>query len=81
MFGRATEPWHSFEDILNRLHGEGIYLNAEQLATFFTYHGLPVNLRYVPEALRERAHLINIHYQGDLARIDNRPIEAEFMYG
>lgn len=81
MFGRFSATWHSFEDILSKLHSEGIYLHAEQLATFFIYHGLPVNLRYVPEALRARAVQINTHYQGDMARIESLSIEAEFLYG
>ena len=62
------ERWHSFDEILIRLHREGIYIHAEQLAEFLVFHGLPVDLQYVPSHLQQRAKQINQHYQGDLAK-------------
>jgi len=67
-----TEPntaWPTFEDILRRLHAEGIYLHPDQLAEFLLCHGLPVHPRYVPERLQQKARQINQHYQGDMARL------------
>jgi hypothetical protein len=66
---RYDERWPTFEEILQRLHREGIYLHPHQLAEFFLAHGLPVNLRYVPDHLRQRAILLNENYQGDMASV------------
>jgi hypothetical protein len=64
--------WHSFEDILQRLHQEGIYIRADQLAEFFVAHGLPVDLLYVPLHLKSKAARINTNYQGDMARLEEK---------
>jgi hypothetical protein len=64
------ERWHTFQDILQRLHNEGIYIHAEQLAEFMVAHGLPVHPSYVPDRLKDKAKLINDHYQGDMARLE-----------
>lgn len=64
--------WHTFEDILHRLHQEGLYLHPTQLAEFFVHHGLPVDLHYVPAHLMQRATQINDNYLGDLARLEER---------
>jgi hypothetical protein len=61
--------WHTFEEILDRLHAQGIYIHAEQLAEFLLLHGLPVHLRYVPSRLHQKAHQVNQYYQGDMARL------------
>jgi hypothetical protein len=61
------QPWLTFEQILRRLHTEGIYIHADQLAEFFLVHGLPVHLQYVPPHLHTKAQVINQHYQGDMA--------------
>lgn len=53
--------------MLQRLHQEGIYLQAAQLAEFLLSHGLPVDLEYVPPHLQAKARLINQNYQGDMA--------------
>ncbi|MBF2025857.1 MAG: hypothetical protein IGS48_03705 [Oscillatoriales cyanobacterium C42_A2020_001] len=75
---RAVEDqhWPTFEEILRRLHQEGIYLHPHQLATFFVWHGLPVDLRYVPAGLQQRAAKINDNYLGDMARFEalNEPL-------
>jgi hypothetical protein len=70
--------WHSFEDVLQRLHEEGIYLRADQLAEFFVMHGLPVDLHYVPLHLKSRAARINANYQGDMARLEAKPEQPWF---
>ncbi|MDX2231680.1 MAG: hypothetical protein NW220_18745 [Leptolyngbyaceae cyanobacterium bins.349] len=62
--------WHTFEDILWRLHQEGCYVRPEQLAEFFVWHGLPVDLRYVPAQLHQRATQINDNYLGDMVRLE-----------
>lgn len=62
------ENWHSFREVLRRLHAEGIYIHSEQLAEFFLAHGLPVDLCYVPQRLKEKAIDINNNYRGDMAR-------------
>jgi len=62
--------WHTFEEILFRLHQEGIYLHPAQLAEFFVKHGLPVDLKYVPLRLRQRATQINDNYLGNMARLE-----------
>lgn len=65
-----TQPaWQTFEGILRRLHQEGIYIDAEQLAEFLLSHGLPVHLRYVPDRLKQKAIAINQNYQGDMAQL------------
>ena len=66
----ADAHWHTFEEILRRLHQEGIYVHPHQLAKFYIYHGLPVDLRYVPEQLQQRATRINDNYLGDMARLE-----------
>jgi hypothetical protein len=71
-------PWHTFEDILHRLHQEGIWLHPDQLAEFFVMHGLPVDVRYVPERLQEKATSINENYLGDMAQIE--PIAEDPWY-
>ncbi|EKQ68113.1 hypothetical protein OsccyDRAFT_2628 [Leptolyngbyaceae cyanobacterium JSC-12] len=65
-----SRRWHTFEDILRRLHQEGLYLHPHQLATFFVWHGLPVDLQYVPPCLQQRAAQINDNYLGDMARLE-----------
>lgn len=62
--------WHTFEEILRRLHQEGLYLHPHQLAEFFVWHGLPVELRYVPPALQQKATRINENYLGDMVRVE-----------
>jgi hypothetical protein len=64
------ENWPTFEEILHRLHQEGIYIHSEQLAEFLLTHGLPVHLQYVPSHLQEKARVINENYQGDMARLE-----------
>jgi hypothetical protein len=61
--------WLTFEQMLRKLHQEGIYLHSEQLAEFLLCHGLPVHLRYVPPHLHQRAIAINENYQGDMAQL------------
>lgn len=63
----TKEKWPTFNQILQGLHAEGIYIHAEQLAEFFIAHGLPVDLRYVPARLKEKAIFINENYQGEMA--------------
>lgn len=70
--------WHSFEEILHRLHQEGIYLRADQLAAFFVAHGLPVDPHYVPLDLRSKAARINANYQGDMARLEEKQEQPWF---
>ncbi|MCL6433075.1 MAG: hypothetical protein K6T90_02495 [Leptolyngbyaceae cyanobacterium HOT.MB2.61] len=62
--------WHTFPEILQRLHQERIFIHSDQLAEFMVYHGLPVDLCYVPKHLKQRAKLINENYQGDMARLE-----------
>jgi hypothetical protein len=77
---RQSQPhWHSFEEILRRLHQEGIYIHADQLAEFFLAHGLPVDLRYVPAHLQQKAKLVNENYQGDMAQAVDEPEESVSM--
>ncbi len=75
---QADERWPTFEEILQRLHAQGIYIHSEQLAEFLLAHGLPVHLRYVPEHLRLKAVAINENYQGDMVRVIE---ELEPPYG
>jgi hypothetical protein len=65
-----TDRWYSFEEILDRLHAEGIYLHPEQLAEFLVLHGLPVDLCHVSDRLRPKAERINRHYLGDMAQLE-----------
>jgi len=64
----TTQRWQTFEEILQRLHKQGIYIHSEQLAEFMLRHGLPVHLRYVPAHLRSKAIQVNQNYQGDMVR-------------
>jgi hypothetical protein len=65
-----SEHWHTFSEILHRLHQEGIYIHAHQLAEFMLMHGLPVDLTYVPDHLQQKADQINTNYRGDLAQLE-----------
>lgn len=67
------ERWPTFEEILQRLHAQGIYIHSEQLAEFLLAHGLPVHLRYVPAHLRRKAIEVNENYRGDMARAVEEP--------
>ncbi|HHP7243697.1 MAG TPA: hypothetical protein ACFE0H_03320 [Elainellaceae cyanobacterium] len=69
----STLPWTTFEDMLHRLHADGVYVHSEQLAEFLLAHGLPVDLRYVPSHLQSKARHINEHYQGDMAALADEP--------
>lgn len=73
------EHWHTFEEILQRLHQQGVYVHPEQLAEFLLAHGLPVNLRYVPAHLQQKAIRVNDHYQGDMARLENLAEEPWYL--
>ena len=66
---KTDERWPTFEEILQNLHGQGIYIHPEQLAEFLLAHGLPVHLRYVPKHLRLKATKVNENYKGDMVRI------------
>jgi hypothetical protein len=66
---QAEDKWPTFEEILQRLHSQGIYIHSEQLAEFLLAHGLPVHLRYVPAYLREKAIEVNNNYHGDMVRM------------
>lgn len=68
----SQEKWPTFSEILQRLHQEGIYIHSEQLAEFFLAHGIPVDLRYVPDRLKRKAMFINENYQGDMACLGER---------
>ena len=68
----TKEKWPTFEGILQGLHRDGIYIHAEQLAEFMLAHGLPVDLKYVPAYLKQKAILINQNYQGDMARLSEQ---------
>jgi hypothetical protein len=67
---RADDRWHTFADILRRLHHERIYIHPDQLAEFLLVHGLPVELCYVPPHLRQKAQQVNANYRGDMARLE-----------
>ena len=69
----GLEPWHTFDEILQRLHAEGIYIHPEQLAEFYVVHGLPVDLCYVPRHLKAKAQQVNVNYRGDMARVEDVP--------
>ncbi|NJK53548.1 MAG: hypothetical protein HC936_13385 [Leptolyngbyaceae cyanobacterium SU_3_3] len=62
--------WPTFAELVVRLHGEGIYIHPDQLAEFLLSHGLPVDLCYVPDRLKQKAEAVNSHYQGDMARLE-----------
>lgn len=64
--------WPTFAEILYRLHKEGIYIHANQLAEFMVVHGLPVDLQYVPSKLQERARALNANYRGDMACLSEK---------
>jgi hypothetical protein len=66
---KTNERWPTFEQILQSLHTQGIYIHSEQLAEFLLAHGLPVHLRYVPTHLRSKAIEVNRNYQGDMVRV------------
>ena len=66
---QTDECWPTFEEILQRLHAEKIYIHSEQLAEFLLAHGLPVHLRYVPPHLQLKAIQVNENYQGNMARL------------
>ncbi len=66
----SRQHWYGFSNMLKRLHDEGVYLHPEQLAEFLVAHGLPVDPRYAPERLQQKARLINAHYGGDMAALD-----------
>lgn len=74
-----SDDWPTFTDILKRLHDEGIYIHPEQLAEFLLYHGLPVDLKYVPTHLHTKAQQINQNYQGDMARTSAMLEEPNFV--
>ena len=61
--------WPTFAETLYRLHKEGLYIHADQLAEFMIVHGLPVDLQYVPSNLQEKARALNANYQGDMVRL------------
>jgi hypothetical protein len=65
---QTNERWPTFEEILQRLHKQGIYIHSEQLAEFLLVHGLPVHLRYVPAHLRTQSVQVNENYRGDMVR-------------
>ena len=66
---QTDQRWPTFEEILQSLHRQGIYIHSEQLAEFLLAHGLPVHLRYVPAHLRLKAIEVNENYQGDMVRL------------
>jgi len=70
---KNEQNWSTFEEVLEGLHRQGIYIHSEQLAEFLLAHGLPVHLRYVPTHLRRKAIEINENYQGDLVRLIEEP--------
>lgn len=66
----APTHWHTFAELVVRLHQEGILIHPHQLAEFLLGHGLPVDLCYVPQRLKQKAKDVNTHYQGDMARLE-----------
>lgn len=66
---QSDDRWPTFEDLLQCLHAQGIYVHSEQLAEFLLAHGLPVHLRYVPAHLRLKAIEVNKNYQGDMVKV------------
>jgi hypothetical protein len=69
----TDERGPTFEEMLQHLHSQGIYIHSDQLAEFLLAHGLPVHLRYVPGHLRHKALQVNQNYQGDLVRLIEEP--------
>ena len=69
----SEEHWPTFAEILYRLHQEGVYIRASDLAAFMLAHGLPVDLQYVPSVLQKKATIVNANYQGDMARLSEQP--------
>jgi len=67
----SGDRWHTFTEILSRLHSEGIYIHSDHLAEFFLRHQLPVSLYHVPEHLKPLAERVNANYQGDMARLED----------
>ncbi len=65
----TRDQWPTFEEMLKRLHQEGLYLHPDQLAEFLLWHGIPVDLHYVPQHLQPKAQQINQAYQGDMAKL------------
>lgn len=74
------EHWPTFEEILQRLHAKGIYVHPHQLAEFLLMHGLPVDLRFVPEHLHSKAISINENYQGDMVRLVEVPDDQSWEF-
>lgn len=68
-YQQQNEQWPTFEELLQRLHREGIYIHAEQLVEYLLAQGLPVHLRYVPKHLRTKAIEVNQNYRGDMVRL------------
>ncbi|NEQ70263.1 MAG: hypothetical protein F6J86_16385 [Symploca sp. SIO1B1] len=66
---QQDEQWPTFDELLQSLHYEGIYIHAEQLAEYLLAQGLPVQLRYVPQHLRTKAIQVNQSYRGDMVRL------------
>ncbi len=62
--------WHTFSELILRLHREGIYIHPHQLAEFLLGHGLPVDPCYVPPRLKHKATTVNALYEGDMARLE-----------
>lgn len=77
---QSNRRWPTFEEILQGLHSQGIYLHYEQLAEFLLAHGLPVHLRYVPAHLRLKAVEVNKNYQGDMVRVIEEPEPPDWDY-
>ena len=67
---KSLMRWHTFAEIVLRLHKQGIYIHPHQLVEFFLWHGLPVDLCHVPPRLRKKAETVNEHYEGDMARLE-----------
>lgn len=72
---KPESHWPTFTEILYNLHQEKLYIRAEQLAEFMLMHGLPVDLKYVPPHLQEKAKQLNANYQGNMARLREQPDE------
>ncbi|MCL1470255.1 hypothetical protein [Argonema antarcticum] len=77
---QPEEKCHSFQEILRRLHAEGIYIHSEQLAEFLLAHGLPVDLHYVPDRLKEKATYVNKNYQGDMVLVGEEQDEQSWDF-
>lgn len=66
---KTQNRWPTFEEVLQCLHAQGVYIHSEQLAEFLLAHGLPVHPRYVPAHLQSKAREINENYNGDMVRL------------